>query len=32
VWLREQYTALADADRATVDGLLAGTGCEPLFA
>ena len=31
VWLREQYSALADADRATVDLLLAGTGCEILF-
>jgi len=31
VWLSEQYSALADADRATVDLLLAGTGCEILF-
>ncbi len=30
-WLREGYGALAGDDRATVDGLLAGTGCEPLF-
>jgi glutathione S-transferase len=31
-WLREQHTALAPADRAAVDGLLAGSGCEALFA
>jgi glutathione S-transferase len=31
-WLREGYGALAPADRAAVDGLLAGTGCEKLFA
>ncbi len=31
VWLREHYTALAAADRTTVDSLLAGTGCERLF-
>jgi hypothetical protein len=31
-WLREAYAALDDAARATVDGLLAGTGCERLFA
>jgi len=31
VWLRAQYTALAEADRAAVDGLLTGTGCEILF-
>ena len=27
-WIREQYSALSDSDRARVDGLLAGTGCE----
>jgi glutathione S-transferase len=31
MWLREQYAALADDERADVDGLLAGTGCEILF-
>jgi glutathione S-transferase len=31
VWLREGYAALASADRAAVDGVLAGTGCEALF-
>ena len=31
-WLRDAYAALTADDRATVDGLLAGTGCEPLFA
>ena len=31
-WLREGYAALADGDRVTVDALLAGTGCERLFA
>ena len=30
-WLREDYAALAEEDRAAVDALLAGTGCEPLF-
>ena len=30
-WLREGYAALASADRAVVDALLAGTGCEALF-
>jgi glutathione S-transferase len=30
-WLREGYAALARDDRVAVDGLLAGTGCEPLF-
>jgi len=29
-WLREGYAALAAPDRAAVDGVLAGTGCEPL--
>jgi len=32
VWLREQYAALGSTDRAAVDALLAGTGCEPLLA
>ncbi|CAB4813821.1 MAG: hypothetical protein F2735_08630 [Actinobacteria bacterium] len=31
VWLREQYTALTSANRAAVDAILAGTGCEALF-
>ncbi len=31
-WLRDEYAALAPADRASVDALLAGTGCELLFA
>jgi glutathione S-transferase len=31
-WLREGYAALATGDRAAVDGVLAGTGCEALFA
>jgi glutathione S-transferase len=30
-WLREHYAALGSADRAAVDGLLAGTGCEVLL-
>lgn len=30
-WLREGYATLAPDDRAVVDRLLAGTGCEPLF-
>jgi len=30
-WLRQGYTALSTDDRATVDRLLAGTGCEALF-
>jgi glutathione S-transferase len=31
-WLREAHAALAPADRGLVDALLAGTGCEALFA
>jgi hypothetical protein len=31
-WLRERYSALSAADRADADAILAGTGCEPLFA
>jgi glutathione S-transferase len=30
-WLREGRAALAAGDRAWVDGVLAGTGCEMLF-
>jgi glutathione S-transferase len=30
-WLREGYAALASGDRAAVDGVLAGSGCEALF-
>ncbi len=31
-WLREDYAALADDHRERVDAVLAGTGCEVLFA
>jgi glutathione S-transferase len=31
VWLRERYAALARSDRAALDAILAGTGCEVLF-
>jgi glutathione S-transferase len=31
-WLREQHAALSPHDRAWADGVLAGTGCEALFA
>ncbi len=31
-WLREGHAALAASDRDFVDGVLAGTGCETLFA
>ena len=31
-WLRAGHSALGADDRAAVDGLLAGTGCEQLFA
>jgi hypothetical protein len=31
-WLRNDHRALGDDDRAAVDRLLAGTGCERLFA
>jgi glutathione S-transferase len=31
-WIREARAALSDADRAWVDGVLAGSGCEALFA
>lgn len=30
-WIRDEYAALNVADRAAVDALLAGTGCEALF-
>ncbi|MEY4175984.1 MAG: hypothetical protein RI900_3149, partial [Actinomycetota bacterium] len=30
-WLREQRAALTASDRADVDALLDGTGCEVLF-
>ena len=31
-WLRADYLALAGHDRARVDTVLAGTGCEVLVA
>jgi glutathione S-transferase len=31
-WLRERHAALSGGDRAAVGGILAGTGCEVLFA
>jgi glutathione S-transferase len=31
-WLRESYAKLAPTDRKIADGVLAGTGCEVLFA
>ncbi|MEM9513853.1 MAG: glutathione S-transferase N-terminal domain-containing protein [Actinomycetota bacterium] len=31
-WLREAYAELADSDRARVDTVLDGTGCDALFA
>ena len=31
-WLRDDYRALTPEDRARVDGVLAGTGCEILFS
>lgn len=31
-WLREAHASLDDASRSAVDGVLAGTGCEQLFA
>ena len=30
-WLRQAYVALEGDDRARVDGILDGTGCEALF-
>jgi len=32
VWLREEHARLEPRDRDAVDALLAGTGCESLFA
>jgi glutathione S-transferase len=31
-WLREEYAALAAAERAAVDAVLTGSGCQALFA
>jgi glutathione S-transferase len=31
-WLREAHAGLGDGDRADLDAILAGTGCEALFA
>ncbi len=31
-WLRERHTALDRGDRRALDAILAGTGCERLFA
>ncbi len=31
-WLRDAYQGLSEDDRAYVDDVLAGTGCEPLLA
>ena len=31
-WLRDEYEALAPTDRSDADALLAGSGCEALFA
>jgi hypothetical protein len=31
-WLRERYAALGEVDRAAVDTVLAGTGCDALVA
>ncbi len=31
-WLREGHAALDRGDRRALDAILAGTGCEPLFA
>lgn len=30
-WVRQEYARLDSADRAVVDGILGGTGCEALF-
>lgn len=30
-WLREDHAALSDNERGSVDALLQGSGCEPLF-
>jgi glutathione S-transferase len=31
-WIRDEYAALSSADKASVTGLLAGSGCEALLA
>ncbi|MFK7917902.1 MAG: glutathione S-transferase C-terminal domain-containing protein [Ilumatobacter sp.] len=31
-WMRERYASLDSTDRIRVDDVLAGTGCEPVFA
>ncbi len=31
-WIRDERAALSPADREDADRLLAGTGCEALFA
>ena len=31
-WLREEHTALCPSDRAAADAILAGSGCDGLFA
>ncbi len=31
-WLRRDHAALSPADRARFDRIIAGTGCEPIFA
>jgi glutathione S-transferase len=31
MWIKEQYNALSETDRARVDALLAGAGCEALL-
>jgi hypothetical protein len=30
-WINAEYQALSEADRARVDGLLEGTGCEKII-
>ncbi|MCH7744168.1 MAG: glutathione S-transferase [Proteobacteria bacterium] len=30
-WIRDEYQTLSNEDRARVDTILEGTGCEPLF-
>ncbi|MEL7540721.1 MAG: glutathione S-transferase, partial [Pseudomonadota bacterium] len=31
-WLRDDHTSLSDNERGAVDAMLAGSGCETLFA
>ncbi|TDI58910.1 MAG: glutathione S-transferase family protein [Alphaproteobacteria bacterium] len=31
MWLRDAYEGLGDSDRAKIDAILSGTGCEQLF-